>query len=126
MPNKTLLLAVSLCLMVTPSLAGQARFTDAAGRWVCQPDQAAWPQVLIDFTEDAYRRCDQNTCVTYKLGTPTATDGMFRIRFSPGGDFETADTGGPYRETIVVAGQTIRTTGHCAFRGVADIYEPRP
>jgi len=126
MRTKTRLLAATLCLMIQPALASEARLSDGVGRWVCQPDRPAWPQVLIDFADDAYRRCDQSTCVTYPLGSPTLEDGMVHIQFAPNGGFDTADTGGRYREMIVLSEQTIETTGRCDFRGLADVYDPRP
>lgn len=126
MQTKTRLLAAMLCTTIQPALASEARLSDFAGRWVCQPDQAAWPQVLLDFADDAYRRCDQNTCVTYPLGIPMIKDGMAHVRFAPNGDFKTTNTGGPYRETIVLSGQVVETSGHCEFRDLDDVYEPRP
>ena len=120
------LLATLICLTAQTAMAADARFSDGAGRWVCQPAQPEWPQVLIDYTEDAYRRCDQNTCVTYPLDELTLENSRIHIRFAPHGDFETGDTGGKYREVIVLAGNEIETHGVCSFRGLEDIYDPRP
>jgi hypothetical protein len=61
--------SAAVVFVAQAALADEARLSECSGRWVCQPDNAAWPQVLIDFTEDAYRRCDQNTCVTCSIGT---------------------------------------------------------
>lgn len=123
---KISLLATVICLAAQTALAADPRFSDAAGRWVCHPDQPEWPQVLIDFTEDAYRRCDQNTCVSYPLDKLALENSRIHIQFAPHGDFESADTGGEYRELIVLAGTGIETSGMCTFRGLEDIYDPRP
>jgi hypothetical protein len=125
MKKKNLLLATVFCLSAQTALASDPRLSDATGRWVCQPDQAAWPQVLIDFEDDAYRRCDQNTCVTYALGNPAHKDGMVHIQFAPNGGFDTSDAGGRYIERIDQSGKISETTGTFAFRGLADIYNPR-
>lgn len=118
------LLATVLCLSVQTAMAADARLSDGAGRWVCQPDRPEWPQILIDFTEDAYRRCDQNTCVTYPLEAAVLDNGRFHIHFAPHADFETTNAGGLYRELIVLGGNRVETTGVCAFRGLEDVYGP--
>lgn len=120
--KKNLLLATVFCLSAQTVLASDAGLSDATGRWVCQPDQAGWPQVLIDFAEDAYRRCDQNTCVTYPLGNPVHKDGMVHIQFAPNGGFDTSNAGGRYVERIDQSGTISRTAGICTFRGLADVY----
>lgn len=119
-------LATVICLSAQTAMAADARFSDGTGRWVCQPDRPEWPQVLIDFTEDAYRRCDQNTCVSYSLEEIALENDRIHIQFAPHAGFESGNTGGRYRELIVLAGIEIETNGSCAFRGFGDVYDPRP
>jgi len=54
--------------LVAPQVALAAPLLSVQqGRWVCLLDDQSAPQVLVDFTENVYRRCDQNTCVTYDI-----------------------------------------------------------
>ncbi len=122
---RVFVIAATVAFSAQTALAADARLNDGAGRWVCQPDKADWPQVLIDFTEDAYRRCDQNTCVTYSIGTVHLDDMTARIEFAPHATFKTANSGGSYQETIKIAGATLQTSGVCAYRGLEDIYDPK-
>ena len=80
------------------------------------------PQILIDFEEDAYRRCDQNTCVTYPIVSIVAEGGEVTVRFAPGAVLRTRHQGGPYREQMPVIGSNLVTIGACAFRGTDDVY----
>lgn len=126
---KPVLISLSVVMVVQAAVADTSRLTEKSGRWVCHPDDAAWPQVLIDFTEDAYRRCDQNTCVTYAIhnlhSDIDGTSDAVRIQFGENGQMTTDDHGGAYWERLVRAGMTTETTGVCAFRGDGDFYEPR-
>lgn len=124
-----LLISLGLFMIVQAAVADTTRLTEKSGRWVCQPDNPAWPQVLIDFSEDAYRRCDQNTCVTYEIRDLQAdTSGAsqtVQILFGESSHMTTEDRGGVYRERLERAGMTTKTTGVCAYRGDGDIYEPQ-
>lgn len=117
-------LSIVLVLLLSAGAvqAGTQGLTDRNGRWICTPANPAWPQVLIDFEEDAYRRCDQNTCVTYPIMNISADEGGVRINFSHDAALRTQDAGGPYRESMTVAGTALVTTGQCAFHGTGDIY----
>jgi len=39
--------------------------------------------------------------------------------------FRTGDTGGPYRETLMIAGTVLKTSGTCAYQGFEDVYDPK-
>lgn len=126
---KSFLTFLGLIVFAQAAIADDPRLTDMSGRWVCQPDNPAWPQLLIDFTEEAYRRCDQNTCVTYGIESLQTDAGsehdIVHIRFAENGELETRDLGGTYRETLILTGAIIETTGSCQYRGLEDIYDPR-
>lgn len=126
---KAFILFLAMITVGQVALAETGRLTEQSGRWVCHPTSPAWPQILIDFTEKAYRRCDQNTCVTYPLHEiRPGTDGnssTVEVRFGAQGRLITGDYGGAYQEHLVNAGMTTRTMGHCGYRGHGDIYEPQ-
>ena len=117
-----------ITITIATLLSFQAVYADAAslmdrtGRWICEPDNPVWPQILIDFEEDAYRRCDQNTCVTYPIVSIVAEGGEVTVRFAPGAVLRTRHQGGPYREQMPVIGSTLVKIGACAFRGTDDVY----
>lgn len=119
-----LTMAVAAVLFAGPAAADAARLSDMQGRWVCTPENKTWPQLLIDHEEAVYRRCDQNTCVTYPI-TGIQMDGeRVTVGFAPGSALHTLDQGGAYRETMQVAETRLETSGNCAFRGTDDIYPP--
>ena len=126
---KAFILSLAYVTVGQAALAETVRLTEQSGRWVCQPDSPGWPQILIDFTEKAYRCCDQNTCVTYPLreiryGTDNDSAAVL-VRFGEQGRLIKGEYGGAYQEHLVSAGMTTRTTGNCAYRGHGDIYEPQ-
>ena len=73
-----ILLAATSIAAAAPSLAAQE------GRWVCLPDDQTAPQVLVDFEENVYRRCDQNTCTNYDILTVQRDAKTTEISFAPG------------------------------------------
>ncbi|MBO6781817.1 MAG: hypothetical protein JJ899_00830 [Alphaproteobacteria bacterium] len=121
---KAVALAAAGILVAQNALADTVLLSDRQGRWLCLPDDPAWPQILIDFEEDAYRRCDQNTCVSYLIGKIEKSDDKTRLSFSAKAQIELPDAGGPYREVTAFAGAPMLTRGQCAFHGLSDLYDP--
>jgi hypothetical protein len=120
---KPFLIAGLLCLSAQAVLAETGHFADASGRWVCKPDQPHWPQILIDFTDKAYRRCDQNTCVSYDIESLQIENSAAIIGFAPRAVLKTGETGGTYRETMYLGDQVTEITGFCAFRADSEVYD---
>ncbi len=105
-----MLFAATSIAAAAPSLAAQE------GSWICLPDDQIAPQVLVDFEENIYRRCDQNTCSQYDiLGVqryPDATE----VSFAPGAIMRADDDGSRYTETVSFGNLTITSSGACTFR----------
>ncbi len=110
------LFAVTTVAAAAPSLSVQQ------GRWVCLPDDQVSPQVLVDFEENAYRRCDQNTCVSYDILAVRPQADSIELTFAPGAIMRTDNDGGRYTETLTRSGTAITSSGTCTFRG--DATEP--
>ncbi len=108
-----LLVAATVAAAAAPSLAAQQ------GRWVCLPDDQAAPQVLVDFEENVYRRCDQNTCVSYDILAVRPKANSTEVAFAPGAVMRADDNGGRYTETLIRGGTPITSSGTCAFRSNA-------
>lgn len=112
----TILIAATSIAAATPSLAAQE------GRWVCLPDDQTAPQVLVDFEENIYRRCDQNTCTSYDILSVRRHPEATEVSFAPGAILRADDDGARYTEILNRGGSTITSTGSCSFRG----NEPEP
>ena len=97
----------------TPQLSSQT------GRWVCLPDSEVAPQVLVDFEEKAYRRCDQNTCVSYDILAVRRHGDLTEIAFAPDAVMRAADDGARYSEVLQRGETTLITSGACTFRDEA-------
>ncbi len=108
-----MLFAATSIAAAAPSLAAQE------GSWVCLPDDQISPQVLVDFEENVYRRCDQNTCASYDILSVRRTDEATEISFAPGAIMRADDDGGRYTEFRTTGGATITSSGGCTFRGNA-------
>ena len=108
-----LLFASTVAAMAGPSLAAQQ------GRWVCLPDDQIAPQVLVDFEENVYRRCDQNTCASYDILAVRPGREATEISFAPGAIMRADDNGSRYTETLIRGGTAITSSGSCTFRGDA-------
>jgi len=114
MRTASLSLAVLLAAATTAAAASLAA---QEGRWVCLPDDPAAPQVMVDFEERLYRRCDQNTCASYDILSVRHHAGATEIAFAPGAILHADDAGARYREIRVTGGATITASGGCTFRG---------
>lgn len=112
----TLLFAATSIAAAAPSLAAQE------GSWVCLPDDQSAPQVLVDFEENVYRRCDQNTCSQYDILAVRRASDTTEISFAPGAMLRADDGGNRYTEIRITGGKTITASGACTFRGL----EPEP
>jgi len=108
----TLLFAATAIAAAAPSLAAQE------GSWVCLPDDQTAPQVLVDFEENVYRRCDQNTCSSYDILAVRPHPDATEISFSPGAHMRADDDGARYTESVTRGGATITSSGSCTFRGL--------
>ena len=108
-----LLVAATVAAAAAPSLAAQQ------GRWVCLPDDQTAPQVLVDFEEKMYRRCDQNTCVSYDILAVRPKADSTEVAFAPGAVMWSDDNGGRYTETLTRGGTPNTSSGTCAYRGDA-------
>ncbi len=117
-------IAVAIVFSIQSVAAETSRISDRIGRWICEPDNPAWPQVLVDFEESAYRRCDQNTCVSYPIPNIEQHTDAVVLAFAPGAFMRVPDTGGRYRETLSTSGQLMHMRGQCAYRGTSDIPDP--
>ncbi|MDA0653285.1 MAG: hypothetical protein O3C49_08425, partial [Proteobacteria bacterium] len=106
-----LFFAATSIAAAAPSLAARE------GQWVCLPDDDTAPQVLGDFEENIYRRCDQYSCSQYDiLGVrqlPEATE----VAFASGAILSADDDGGRYTETLDFGDTAISASGTCSFRG---------
>jgi hypothetical protein len=111
-----LLFAATVSAADAPSLVAQQ------GRWVCLPDDQTAPQVLVDFEENVYRRCDQNTCVSYDILAVRPHAESTEVSFAPGAIMRADDDGSRYTEILTRGGATITSSGSCTFRG----NEPEP
>jgi hypothetical protein len=109
--------ALVLLFAATPAFA--VSVADATGRWICRPADPAWPQILIDHTEDAYRRCDQNTCVTFEIASIEADTARVTVHFGAGNHLAVASDGADYFETLRIGDAIVHTSGACAFNGDA-------
>jgi len=107
----TLLFAATAIAAAAPSLAAQE------GSWICLPDDQTAPQVLVDFEENVYRRCDQNTCSSYDILAVRRLPDATEISFAPGAILRADDGGSRYTEIRTTGGATITSSGGCTFRG---------
>ncbi len=103
--------------------AADPAISDASGLWNCLLDRSGQPQIQIDFTEMAYRRCDQHICSTYDLAPVEAVDTNVRIVFGGIGTFVASVDGQRYTETVTVGEARVVNHGHCEHRA-ADGGEP--
>ncbi len=111
-----MLFAATSIAAAAPSLAAQE------GSWICLPDDQTAPQVLVDFEENVYRRCDQNTCSSYDILAVRRHPDATEISFAPGAVLRADDDGSRYTEIRTTGGATITSSGGCTFRG----QEPEP
>lgn len=107
-----------IALAASP-LAAAPSLTAQLGRWVCLPDDRTAPQVLVDFEERVYRRCDQNTCTTYDILAVRPAGDALEIAFAPQAYMRVSDDGARYHERMTVGDTIVRTAGSCRFRGDA-------
>jgi hypothetical protein len=106
-----ILLAATSIAAAAPSLAAQE------GSWVCLPDDRTAPQVLVDFEENVYRRCDQNTCSSYDILAVRRHADTTEISYAPGAVMRADDDGSRYTEIRSTGAATITSSGTCSFRG---------
>ena len=105
------------CLLLTGGLALAApSLAERMGRWVCLPDDPAAPQILVDFEEGVYRRCDQNICSQYDILSVRRLPEATEVAFAPGAMLRTGDAGGRYTETRITGGATLTMAGMCSFQ----------
>ena len=118
------MIAISFLLTarLVATAAADPALTDASGQWYCLPDDPSQPQVQIDFTEDAYRRCDQYICSIYDLSPVEQAGDFVRITFGDVGVMEASPDGARYVETVSVGGANIVNRGSCEFRSLDDLY----
>lgn len=102
--------------LTAPALAQS--FSQQDGRWACRPDQGYVPQVLVDFDEGLYRRCDESTCTEYHILSATGDgNGKVRIAFTKASYFEADTAGVEFAEFLTVGPRTIVSRGSCEFMG---------
>ena len=111
-----MLMVATSVAMAAPSLAAQE------GSWICLSDDPIAPQVLVDFEENIYRRCDQNTCSLYDILGVRRHRNTTEVSFAPGASMRADDDGSRYTETLVLGNAMITSSGECTFRGK----EPEP
>ena len=106
-----ILFAATSIAAAAPSLAAQE------GSWICLPDDRTAPQLLVDFEENVYRRCDQNTCASYDILAVRRYRDATEVSFAPGAVMRADDDGSRYTEIRTIGGATITSSGACTFRG---------
>ena len=114
---RTLLVAMALLLAFPSPTSAAPALADRDGSWVCLPDEQTAPQVLIDFTENIYRRCDQNTCSLYDIVVVRQEGEVVEISFAAHARLRADNAGGRYTETLKFGETTITSSGSCSFRG---------
>ncbi len=72
---------------------------------------------MIDFAENVYRRCDQNTCSSYDILEVQRHRDMTAISFAPGAVMRADDDGGRYTEYRKTGDAIVTSSGGCSFRG---------
>lgn len=116
---RLIFLALAMLLTATSIAAAAPSLAAQEGRWVCLPDEQTAPQVLVDFEENVYRRCDQNTCVSYDILAVRPHSEATEVSFAPGAIMRADDDGSRYTEFLTAGGATITSSGGCTFRGGA-------
>jgi hypothetical protein len=124
--NTWRILAVVAGVALVPSTVQAMTFDDAAGRWLCRPTDPLWPQILVDFEEDAYRRCDQNTCVSYVIAAFETGPDATTIRFGGDANLVVRRDGSAYFETLFVGDGTVHRRGACEHLEPGAVYDARP
>lgn len=114
---RAILFTLLSLLATTPAAAAGPSLAAQDGRWVCLPDDPAAPQVLVDFEENAYRRCDQNTCTSYDIQSVRRHGAVTEILFAPDSRLRAIDTGGQFTELRKAGDAIVVSTGTCAHRG---------
>ncbi len=97
---RLIFLSFALLLAAVSTASGAPSLAAQEGQWVCLPDDQTAPQIMVDFEERVYRRCDQNTCSLYDIVGVHRRDAATEIAFAPGALLRTGDSGGRYIETL--------------------------
>lgn len=116
--------AFSAILLLAALEAHGAPFDAADGQWLCLPDAPHWPQILVDFEENAYRRCDQNTCTSYDIAAFEPGRETVTVVFGAGARFTVRRDGDAYLETIRIGANESHTRGACTLRDSDEPYTP--
>ncbi len=74
-------------------------------------------RAVVDFEDKVYRRCDQNTCVSYDILFVRPHAESTEVSFAPSAIMRADDDGSRYTETLTIGGTPITSSGTCAFRG---------
>lgn len=114
---RMILLSLAMLFAAIASAAAAPSLAAQQGRWVCLPDDQTAPQVLVDFEENVYRRCDQNTCVSYDILAVRPDREATEVSFAPDAHMHADDGGGRYTEFLTLGNATITSSGSCTFRG---------
>lgn len=119
---RLILLTFSIVFVLSSAAVAAPSLFAQEGKWVCLPDDSLAPQVLIDFEENVYRRCDQNTCSLYDILDVQRQAAGTVVSFAPGASLVVPNSGGRYTESLTLGASKITSTGECSFQNI----EPEP